>query len=98
MSDQLKAEYFPWLIGRENPHAKPEYKIVARSMSLSGNSIVMLHKAGNHYVENYFIRDIINNKKIETGMDKKEFDLLKWVIHSEDSDPLMDIRMIQTAS
>ena len=92
MNSKVKAEYFPWLIGRENTEAKPEYKIVARSMSLSGNSIVMLHKAGNLFVENYFIRDIINNKKIESGMDKKEFSLLKWVVHSEDTDPLEEIR------
>lgn len=89
----MKAEFFPWLLGREQANAVPEYKIVARSMSLSGDSIVMLHKAGNQYVENYFIRDIVTNTSIQKGMDPKEFQLLNWVMLSEDTNPLDDLQL-----
>ncbi len=89
----MKAEFFPWLIGREQTEALPQYKIVARSMSLSGDSIVMLHKAGNAYVENYYIRDIVTNTTIKDGMDPKEFELLNWVVLSEDTNPLDDLQL-----
>lgn len=89
----MKAEFFPWLIGREQTEALPQYKIVARSMSLSGDSIVMLHKAGNAYVENYYIRDIVTNATIKDGMDPKEFELLNWVVLSEDTNPLDDLQL-----
>ncbi|MFZ2314467.1 MAG: hypothetical protein WAW86_02250 [Gammaproteobacteria bacterium] len=89
--EKMKADLFPWLVGREHVEAKPQYKIVARSMSLSGNSIVMLHKAGSQHVENYFIRDIVNDSPVQHGMDPKEFELLRWVIQSEDSNPLDDL-------
>lgn len=89
----MKAEFFPWLNGREQINALPQYKIVARSMSLSGDSIVMLHKAGNPYVENYFIRDIVTNASIQEGMDPKEFQLLNWVVLSENTNPLDDLEL-----
>lgn len=86
----LAVENFPWMLGRENPEAKPVYKIVARSMSSSGDSIVMLHKAGCDFVVNYFIRDLVNNKKeVLEKMDIKEANLLRWVISSEVTDPLL---------
>lgn len=92
MNDKVKAEYFTWLNGRDNPTVKPLYKIVARSVALTGTSIVMLHKAGSLYVENYFLKDIVNNKELESGMDKKEFELLKWVLDSEINDPVKSIK------
>ncbi len=90
-NEKMKADLFPWLLGREQADAAPQYKIVARSMSLSGNSIVMLHKAGNQCVENYYIRDVVNNKLVQAGMDPKEFQLLEWVVKSEDTNPLDDL-------
>lgn len=92
MNEKVKAEYFPWLFGRDNPNTKPLYKIVARVMSLTGDSIVMVHKAGSLYVENHYIRDIVNNEAIANGMDKKEYELLKWVVQSEITDPLADVK------
>ncbi|MBA3661010.1 MAG: hypothetical protein H0W64_04755 [Gammaproteobacteria bacterium] len=83
-----KAEHFPWLKGRENPNVNPRYKIVARSMSLAGDSIVMLHEAGTDFVINYYIRDLVIQNEIMDQMDKKEADLLRWVIQSELTDPL----------
>ena len=88
MSDKIKADNFPWLKGRENPCAQPIYKIIARSMSLGGDSVVMLHKAGSEYVINYYIRDLVAHEKIMNKMDEKEANLLKWVVTSEAADPL----------
>jgi len=88
----VKAENFPWLEGREDSSVKPTYKIIARSMSLGGDSIVMLHKAGNEVVENYFIRDLVTQKNIMLQLDQKEADLLKWVVNSEVTDPLQEIK------
>ena len=88
MDKNIKAEHFPWLDGRSDINALPTYKIIARSMSLTGESIVMLHKAGDIYVQNYYIRDLINKNEIMEKMDKKEADLLRWVVNSEVSDPL----------
>lgn len=88
MCKKLKAEYFPWLKGRENANALPKYKIIARSMTLMGDSIVMLHKAGNDFVQNYYIRDLVKNNEILQEMDEKEASLLKWVVTSELVDPL----------
>jgi len=85
---KIKAEYFPWLSGRESPDIKPMYKIIARSMSLTGDSIVMLHQAGNNFVTNYNIRDLVTNEKIMMQLDIKEAELLRWVVNSEISDPL----------
>jgi len=86
----VKAENFPWLNGREASDAKPIYKIIARSMSLGGDSIVMLHKAGNVCVENYYIRDLVLQDSIMDQLDKKESDLLRWVVQSEINDPLKE--------
>lgn len=91
MNQSVKAENFPWLDNRKDPHAKPTYKIIARSMSLSGDSIVMLHKAGNETVINYFIRDLVTQEEILTQMDQKEAELLRWVVKSEMIDPLKSI-------
>ncbi|OGT42427.1 MAG: hypothetical protein A3F13_08260 [Gammaproteobacteria bacterium RIFCSPHIGHO2_12_FULL_40_19] len=88
MSDKMNAEHFPWLQNRMNDDAKPTYKIIARSMSLGGDSIVMLHKAGNDFVENYYIRDLVTHADIMTNMDEKESALLRWVVQSEITDPL----------
>jgi hypothetical protein len=87
MSNKTNAEHFPWLDDRENPDTKPVYKIIARSMSLTGDSIVMLHKAGSNFVENYYIRDLVAHDSIMENLDKKEADLLKWVVNSEITDP-----------
>lgn len=84
----MNAEHFPWLKERLDQDAKPVYKIIARSMSLTGDSIVMLHKAGDDYVENYYIRDLVNHDNIMNDLDKKEADLLKWVVNSEATNPL----------
>ena len=84
----VKAENFPWLQGREDSSVKPTYKIIARSMSLGGDSIVMLHKAGCECVENYYIRDLVTQENIMQQMDQKEADLLRWVVNSEITDPL----------
>jgi hypothetical protein len=94
MDNVIKAEYFPWLNDRKNSDAKPTYKIIARSMSLSGDSIVMLHKAGNDNVINYYIRDLIAQKEILQQMDEKEAKLLCWVVESELTDPLQLIRKL----
>lgn len=88
MNEKIKAEYFPWLEGRIDPDAHPTFKIIARSMSLTGDSIVMLHKAGNEYVTNYYIRDLVSKNEILEQMDEKEADLLRWVVKSEVVDPL----------
>jgi hypothetical protein len=57
-------------------------------MSRAGDSIVMLHKAGNDYVENYYIRDLVTDNEIMANLDKHEADLLRWVVNSEITDPL----------
>jgi hypothetical protein len=88
MNHTVKAEHFPWLDGRKDPNAKPIYKIIARSMSLGGDSIVMLHRAGNDCVVNYYIRDLVKQEKIMEQMDLKEAELLRWVVKSEIIDPL----------
>jgi hypothetical protein len=88
MTQSIKAEYFPWLDNRKNCNAKPTYKIIARSMSLSGDSIVMLHKAGDDVVVNYFIRDLVKQNEIMEKMDLKEAELLRWVVKSEVTNPL----------
>lgn len=92
MTEKVKAEYFPWLIGREHPDVLPAYKIVARAMNLYNDSIVMIHRAGSIYVENYYVKDIVNNDALLAGLDRKEAELLKWVIESEKKDPLEEIR------
>jgi hypothetical protein len=88
MNSLIKAENFPWLEERKDCNAKPTYKIIARSMSLNGDSIVMLHQAGSDCVVNYYIRNLVTEKKIMEQMDKKEADLLRWVVKSEMIDPL----------
>lgn len=88
MTDKTSAEHFPWLKNRSNPEAKPTYKIIARCMSLSGDSIVMLHKAGSDHVENHYIRDLVTNDEVMAELDKKEADLLRWVVNSEITNPL----------
>lgn len=88
MATKNEAEYFPWLEGREDSNIKPTYKIIARSMSLTGDSIVMLHKAGDDYVENYYIRDLVTQKAIMQKLNKREAELLRWVVNSEIIDPL----------
>jgi hypothetical protein len=91
MNQTMKAENFPWLENRKDSNIKPTYKIIARSMSLSGDSIVMLHKAGNDTVVNYYIRDLVTQQKIMEKMDQKEAELLRWVVKSEMIDPLKSI-------
>jgi len=88
MNIKNEAEYFPWLDGRDDPNIKPTYKIIARSMSLTGDSIVMLHKAGNNCVTNYYIRDLVTQEDIMQKLDRREAELLRWVVNSEISDPL----------
>lgn len=88
MNNNTNAEQFPWFAHRKNPDAKPVYKIIARSMSLGGDSIAMLHKAGSDYVENYFIRDLVKNESVMNHLDPKEADLLRWVVKSELTNPL----------
>jgi len=91
MNQTVNAENFSWLDNRKDPNIKPTYKIIARSMSLSGDSIVMLHKAGSDTVINYYIRDLVTEEKIMEKMDQKEADLLRWVVKSEMIDPLKSI-------
>lgn len=88
MYTKSEAEYFPWLEGREDPNVKPTYKIIARSMSLTGDSIVMLHKAGSRTVTNFNIRDLVTQEEIMQKLNKREADLLRWVVNSETTDPL----------
>jgi len=88
MDIKNEEEYFPWLAGRGDRNVKPTYKIIARSMSLTGDSIVMLHKAGNDYVVNYYIRDLVTQEEVMQQLDKYEAELLRWVVQSEISDPL----------
>lgn len=88
MNIKNEAQHFPWLIVRINPNIKPVYKIIARSMSLTGDSIVMLHKAGNNYVVNYYVRDLVTQEEIMLQLDKKEAELLRWVVSSEITNPL----------
>lgn len=83
---------FPWVQGRSNKNTKPKYKIVSRSMSKTYNSIVMLHKAGDKYVKNYYMAELIQNDEIISQMDENDINLLKWVIESEIIDPLDDIK------
>ena len=91
MTNDIKAEHFPWLQGRSDPNTKPLYKIIARSMTLTGDSIVMLHKSGSDYVTNYYIRDLVTKVEIMEQLEKKESDLLRWVVQSELSDPLESV-------
>lgn len=84
----IKAEYFPWLDNRNNPLTKPRFKIIARSMTLGGDSVVMLHEAGSDKVNNFYIRDLVKDELIMNEMDHKEADLLRWVVNSEVADPL----------
>lgn len=88
MKNKIKTECFPWLASRLDINTKPTFKIIARSMSLNGDSIVMLHKAGCNYVTNYYIRDLVTKTEIMDQMDIKEADLLRWVVNSEVTDPL----------
>jgi hypothetical protein len=88
MKNKTNAEHFPWLDNRKDPDAKPTYKIIARCMSLTGDSIVMLHKAGGDHVVNYYIRDLVTNDSIMAALEKNEADLLRWVVNSEITDPL----------
>ena len=88
MNNVTNAEHFPWLDNRKDPDAKPTYKIIARCMSLAGDSIVMLHKAGDDYVENYYISDLVKNDVVMDELEKKEAELLRWVVNSELTDPL----------
>tara|TARA_R110000868_G_scaffold353274_1_gene614509 strand:- start:5135 stop:5404 length:270 start_codon:yes stop_codon:yes gene_type:complete len=88
MSDKIKAEHFPWLKQRGSKDTLPTYKIIARSMTLGGDSVVMLHKAGSEYVENYYIRDLVTHEDILSRMDENEAKLLRWVVVSEKNDPL----------
>lgn len=88
MNDKVKAKNFPWLKDRVRPDTTPMYKIIARSMSLGGESVVMLHKAGSEYVINYYLRDLITQEDIMSQMDEKEANLLRWVVTSEITDPL----------
>ncbi len=88
MTESTKLESFPWLAERKNPEAKPMYKIVARSMSLGGDSIVTLHKAGESHVLNYYIRELVTHPEIMDNMDQKEADLMRWVVNSEVTNPL----------
>ena len=87
-----KAEHFPWLQGRDDLNCKPTYKIIARSMTLAGDSVVMLHKAGSDNVINYYIKDLVKDENIMQEMDEKEANLLRWVIQSEVTDPLDAIK------
>jgi hypothetical protein len=88
MLNKTNSEHFPWLDDRKDPFTIPTYKIIARSMSLTGDSIVMLHKAGNNFVENYYIKELVTNNDIMDKLDKVESDLLRWVVNSEITDPL----------
>lgn len=88
MNNIINVENFPLLNDRVSPDAKPTYKIISRSMSLTGDSIVMLHKAGSEVVENYYIKELVKNDSIMSMLDKKEADLLRWVVNSEITDPL----------
>lgn len=85
---QTNAENFPWLENRRDPDAKPTYKIIARCMSLRGDSIVMLHKAGCDHVENYYIQDLVKNDMIMCKLAPHEAELLTWVVKSENTNPL----------
>lgn len=91
LEKKVKAECFPWLTGREKPTDKPLYKIVARSVAINDNSVVMLHRAGATHVENYYLKDIVNNLEIMEGLDQKERHLLEWVRNSEINDPVKTI-------
>lgn len=87
-----QTENIPWLNGRENPDVKPTYKIIARSITRSGDSVVTLHKAGDSCVINYYIRDLVTQNNIMQQMDIKEAELLRWVVNSEVTDPLAEIK------
>lgn len=88
MKTENVIEYFPWLDERKDPKTQPTYKIIARSMSLRGDSIVMLHKAGSNFVTNFYIRDLIIENEIMQQLDIREAELLRWVVNSELNDPL----------
>lgn len=90
MINKTSTEHFPWLDTRKLPTALPVYKIIARSMSLTGESIVMLHKSGSNFVVNYYIRDVVNHEEIMNNLDTAESNLLKWVVNSEITNPLED--------
>jgi hypothetical protein len=91
MDKKQEPEHFPWLDGREDPNVKPTYKIIARSMSLMGDSIVMLHKAGSDCVTNYYIRDLVQQNEVMENLDSHESELLRWVVNSEITDPLKSV-------
>lgn len=85
-------ESFPWIKKRLIPDAYPKYKIISRSMSKSYNSIVMIHIAGTCYVRNYYMKELLEDEQILKNMDKKDIELIKWVISSENTDPYDDIK------
>jgi len=98
MDEKVKADHFPWLEGRSDPNVKPKYKIIARCMSLSDESIVMLHRAGSDYVINYSISDLVTHDDIMKDMDENEANLLRWVVSSENNDPLKEIKQAMNKS
>lgn len=95
MIHTITTENLPWIDNRKDPDTLPVYKIIARSMSSAGDSIVMLHKAGSDFVENYYIRDLVNDHSIMKLLNQKEADLLRWVVHSEVTDPLKDLNDVR---
>lgn len=89
---EVNEESFPWISNRKNPNAKPTLKIISRSMTLSYTSVVMLHEAGAGYVKNYYMKELLADKGKLKKMDPKDVQLMNWVINSEQTDPLEDIR------
>ena len=46
-------------------------------MTQSNDSVVMVHKSGANFVENYYIKAIVKNETIRCSLDSKEVVLLK---------------------
>jgi len=88
MTNNKNQELFPFSDERRDPRAKPTYKIIARSKSQQGDSIVALHKSGADHIVNYYIQDLATCEDTLLQMDQKEADLMRWVAQSEITDPL----------
>lgn len=89
---EVNEESFPWIRGRATAGAKPTYKIISRSMTKSYNSIVMIHKAGTGYVKNYYMKELLKDQEMLKNMAPDEVKLIRWIIQTEETDPLEDIK------
>jgi hypothetical protein len=88
MTDSIMPEFQSLINKRKNKDSTPIYKIIARSRTVNDESVVMLHKAGEDHVINFYVKDLIKHEEILAQMDPKEAELMRWVVFSEVTNPL----------